>query len=231
MIRAVFFDLDDTLIDAMQCHLEANAKTFRKFEISYSEIKKKIEGKDYLGMRLIEILKDMRDAVGVTEKVLPLKTLVSSREKIFLKLVNQKATLYPGARHALTNAQENGATIAVVSSGTQAFIACALKKFNLDRYVDFVVGEEDVKRGKPFPDVYEKAYRLLPKDLNISKQDCLVVEDSANGIKSAKTAGLKTVFVPSKWNSKKVRADWRLKSLKDFNLMNIGLPSSKIELY
>lgn len=219
MIKAVFFDLDETLIDAMECHLEANARAFDLFGLSYSEIDKKTEDKDYLGKRMNEILEDMRNSVGIREEKLPIKKLASTREKIFLELVIEKARLYPGAEQAIKNAKGKRAIIAIVSSGTHRYIQSALKKFQLAKYVDFIVGEEDVQRGKPYPDVYNKAFSLLPKNKKITKTECLVVEDAKNGVKAAKAAGLKVLFVPARFTSKnEIDFDWEIKTLKEFDL-------------
>src|SRR5436309_8499488 len=97
MIKAVFFDLDETLIDAMNCHLEANAKAFAQYGIDYKEVERRTETHDFLGKRMNEILKIMRDAMTISEQEIPLQSLMRSREDFFLELVKQKAALLSGA--------------------------------------------------------------------------------------------------------------------------------------
>jgi len=59
----------------------------------------------------------------------------------------------------------------------------------------------------------------LPKKLNIKKSETLVVEDSINGVKAAQAAKLKVLFIPSKYTTDTIKADYQLSSLKKFNLI------------
>ena len=65
MIKAVFFDLDDTLIDAMDCHIKANEKAFTHFGISYALVEERTKDNDFLGKILeYQVISDMKD-VGI----------------------------------------------------------------------------------------------------------------------------------------------------------------------
>jgi beta-phosphoglucomutase len=216
MIRAIFFDLDDTLVDAMDCHIEANKKAFESFDVSYQEIENNIKDVDFLGLRVSEVLEIMRDVSGKSNNQLPLNKLIKKREKIFLSLVKQNAKLLPGAKKAIIDSSKNFEVVAVVSSGTREFVTLSLKRFGLLKHIKFIVSAEDVRKGKPNPECYIKAFKRLPKNLQIQKEECLVVEDSVNGIKAAKKAGLKTLLVPSKYNLKKTKADITISSLNEF---------------
>ncbi|MBU0619247.1 HAD family phosphatase [Patescibacteria group bacterium] len=218
MIKAVFFDLDETLIDASLCHSEASRMAFKKFDINYDEAKEKTQNCDFCGMRIIDIIAARLKALKIPEQQAPLKKIAAERERIFLKLVTQKAKLLPGARQALVKAKVGTETVAVVSSGTRKYIKLALKQFKLEKYVDFIVGSKDVKRGKPFPDCYQQAYQQLRPKQNIKKNEVLVVEDSANGVKAAKTAGLKILLVSLIKQRLDIKPDWQLVSLEKFDM-------------
>lgn len=220
MIRAVFFDLDETLVDAMACHLQASRQAFAQFALDYDQACKLSSGYNSLGRRINEILEFRRNILGVNQATLPLKKLTTARENIFLKCVSQKAKLLPGARQAVIHARKNSAIVAVTSSGTRKYINLCLKKFNLQPYIDFIVGEQDVNQGKPHPEIYNQAFSLIPKKLNIKKSQCLVIEDSVNGAKAAQAANFKVVFIPSKYTRGIIKADYQLSSLKQFNLTN-----------
>jgi len=219
MIKAVFFDLDETLVDAMSCHLLASHKAFAFFDLDYDQAKQNTPEFNSMGRRINDILEVRRNALNIDEKTLPLKKLCQVREDIFLKCISQKVKLFPGARQAIIHAKKYTDIVAITSSGTRKYINLCLKKFNLKLYIDFIVGEQDVKRGKPFPDIYLKAFNLLPKKLNIKKPETLVVEDSINGVKAAQAAKLKVLFVPSKYTTGTIKADYQLSSLKKFNLI------------
>ncbi|MFC1627356.1 HAD family hydrolase [Patescibacteria group bacterium] len=218
MIRAVFFDLDETLIDAIKCHSFATRKAFEFFNLDYQAAKKKNPNYDGWGRRIIEILETRRNDLNVNESILPIKKLAQKREQLFLQCVQKNAKFYPGALQAIKNARKNADIVAITSSGTKKYINLCLDKFKFKKKIDFIVGEEDVQKGKPHPEIYSKAFSLLPKKLKIKKQECLVIEDSVNGVKAAKAAQLKVLFIPSNCFQNTIKADWQLSSLKDFNL-------------
>ena len=217
MIKAVFFDLDETLIDADYCHSRASRQAFKHFDLDYDQAKQNSLDFDTLGRRINDILEVRRNALGITEKQVSLNNLCQFRQKTFLNCVKQKAFLFPGAVNAVKQARSKAKIVAITSSGTRKYIKLALQLFKLGQYIDFIIGEQDVSKGKPDPEIYQKAFSLIPKDLNIKKSETLVVEDSINGVKAGKKAGLKVAFVPSKYTQGTIKADYHLKSFKNFH--------------
>jgi len=218
MIKAVFFDLDDTLIDSFKYHRKASREAFTSIGVDYNKISN-IARKNYnfMGMRVIEILIILKNIAGISEKEFPLSKLSKIREEIFLEYVKNDVELLPGAEKALKLSKKNFEITGIVSSGTTKYINLFLKRFNLKDYIDIVVSGNDIKKGKPSPDCYLKAYQLLPHKLKIKKSECLVVEDALNGIKAAQAAKLKTLLIPYKNSKEKVNSDWRMNSLNNFN--------------
>lgn len=76
--------------------------------------------------------------------------------------------------------------LAVASSSSVYNINLVLKAIKLERYFSLIVSGEQVLRNKPFSDIYLKTAELL----NLTPEECIVVEDSTNGVKSAKGAGM-----------------------------------------
>ncbi len=141
----------------------------------YAKIEEKTKDHDFLGKRMNDILQTMRDAMEISEDQLLLTTLTSKRQEFFLDLVKHEAQLLPEALEAVQYSKKKGKIVAITSSGTSKYINLTLDIFKLRPYVDFIVGEEYVQRGKPFPDIYEKAYLMLPKVTQITKEECLVI--------------------------------------------------------
>jgi len=79
-----------------------------------------------------------------------------------------------------------GIPLAVASSSVKKVVDIILQKTGLKEYFSFIVTSADVEDGKPAPDIYLHTASLL----NVKPEDCLVVEDSFNGIKAAKSAGM-----------------------------------------
>src|SRR5262249_41705857 len=83
--------------------------------------------------------------------------------------------------------------LAVASSSNRPVIDAVLRRSGLLRFFEATVSSEEVERGKPSPDVYLEAARRL----HLSPQACAAVEDSANGLRSAHSAGLRVLAIPN----------------------------------
>ncbi|MFA6532826.1 MAG: HAD family phosphatase [Patescibacteria group bacterium] len=221
MIRAVFLDLDDTLVDSLKLHLTANRLAFEKFGYNYDLIQDKTKNVDFMGRRVSDILIIKRDAFGISEKELPAKKLIETRENIFIEEVKKETVMLPGAVSLLKTLKEKNIITAIVSSGSKKYINIILDKFNLKELVDFIISGDEVEKGKPDPECYQKAFQYLNKNYGKhDKNECLVVEDTENGVISANKSHLKVLLVPSKHSvlPKKVKPDYQIRTLKDFDI-------------
>src|SRR5476651_2654866 len=114
MFKAIFFDLDETLIAVMNEHKEANRKVFASYGIDFSIVEAQTKGHDFLGKRVKEVLETMRNTIGETESSLPLNLLVEKRQDFFLELVQLNGTPLPGAKQAIKKAKAHGMIVAIV---------------------------------------------------------------------------------------------------------------------
>lgn len=198
MIKAVFFDLDETLIDGTPCHLEAGVRAFSEWNMDYA-VARKLTG-SFNGIRMSEILAVRRDALGLNEHDVPIDALMAARVHHYLDLIPTHVQLMPGARAAMEAASGLGAVVVVVSSEVTVCIHAVLRQFNLDGLVTYVIGGDEVERGKPAPDCYELAFARLQALGSAAKAECLAVEDSEAGGRAALAAGLPLCLVPSPFN-------------------------------
>lgn len=213
-LRAVFFDLDETLVDAGPCFHEANRRAFAAFQMDYDEAFRRTGS--FYGFRVIEILARRRDAMGLTEADAPAATLFAMREDLYIQLLPGMIELLPGAREAVTAVHEAGLTSAVVSSASRRCIAAVLEHFELRQAVTFLVGGDELEVGKPHPDPYELAFRRLSALTSASKTGCLVVEDSVAGFQSARAAALPVCLVPLHPPDVPLDPEYQLASLTEF---------------
>ncbi len=98
----------------------------------------------------------------------------------------------PGAEKLLSYLKDNGYKIALATATAPERTQSYLKRLGLYNYFDEIVCASMVKRGKPEPDIY----LFAAEKLGLAPQECIALEDSQNGIKSASKAGCKTVMVP-----------------------------------
>ncbi len=107
---------------------------------------------------------------------------------------------------------------AVVSSSSHHWVDGWLEKLGLMPHFDTTVCRGDAARIKPAPDLFLEAARQL----GIDPRDCLVIEDSMNGLLSAHEAGMKVIAVPNQLTRVLdfSRADWVLESLESLEIFN-----------
>lgn len=116
--------------------------------------------------------------------------VIEKRTERYRKRVADGSSVPDDAREAVRYAAER-VPVGVVSGAARAEIEPVLAAAGLDEHVSFVVAAEDVERGKPYPDGYERAIGLL----EVPPSDILVVEDTEAGVAAAKAAGVRALAV------------------------------------
>lgn len=187
MLKAVIFDLDGLLVDSTPVQEEA----FRLFVEGHGKIY--LPGtKGQSGKRIIDILREYKDLYNLPES---LNDLYRERQQIYFQLVKEKLELFPGVLPLLVKLKQRGLGLALATSGDRDYVRVLFRKYRmLADYFSVVVTSEDVVRGKPYPDVFQKA--LI--QLGVKPEETVVLEDSVNGILAAKAAGIQTICVPNK---------------------------------
>src|SRR5437870_5138342 len=142
MLKGVFFDLDETLIDADGCHREASRRAFAAFGMDWDAALTRTG--TFFGRRMREILEARRNALGVDESTAPLDALLALRWEHYVNLFPAGVCLLPGAPEAVASVSDHGAVAAIVSSSARATIALTIEHYGLSRLVSFVVGGDDV---------------------------------------------------------------------------------------
>lgn len=216
--RACFFDLDDTLIDAMDCHHKANFETFTLYGLDYEDIlaKSLAQGWDPMGQRLLDIFQHLHKVAGLSGSSVTVDELLAVRSDKFLYHVEHEAKLLPGAKQSIEYAKQAGCITAITTSGKKNYLELVMKKFGFNNIVDFCLTAEDVSLGKPDPEIYNKAHERANAIQTLSKQQCLVIEDSVNGAMSAVKAEIPVCFVPLFSYRGEVQYVLQLKNLLEF---------------
>ncbi len=132
-----------------------------------------------------------------------------------LLLMKNETKLLPGVEKVMKLYQTKGIKMCIASSSYLVLIEAIVQKFGLNKYIDKVFSGEFEKFGKPHPAIFLTA----AKHYNILPGNCLVFEDSVNGVKAAKAAEMYCVAVPCEEQCEFEEfktADLKLKSLVDF---------------
>ena len=209
--KAIIFDMDGTLIDSEPLHLLAYQELLEQFEHVWTAQ----DNREFLGRTDFDVCKAMVSKFNLS---LTARQLVERKEHVLQELVEKNAHPRPGVLEILNAAAELKVPMAVASSATLATIAFTIDALGIRKYFSTLSSGEEVSSGKPDPAVF----LLAAQRLKVPAQNCLVVEDTLNGIKAAKAAGMYCVAVPCEATSHEDHslADCRLQSLTELNLQN-----------
>ena len=183
---AVIFDFDGLLADTEFISLKVYQELLKDFGIPFTE---ETYSREYSGHREEENVQRFLDTYDLPwnfdqtlEKVYELEA------QILAKGVNLKK----GAKNLLTYLQREGIPIALATSSVESRARMILDSNGILSLFDHLVFAKDVKRSKPYPDIFLKAC----SDLNVLPENCLVLEDSEAGIEAASRAGIPVICIP-----------------------------------
>jgi HAD superfamily hydrolase (TIGR01509 family) len=185
VIEVVVFDLDGVLVDSEHVWDEVRQRLAEERGGRWHDQ----ASRDMMGMSSIEWSRYMHDVIGLAEPP----------EEINAEVVRRLVAVYREELPLLDGAVEAVETLAarwplgLASSSNRELIDLVLRVSGLERWFAATVSSEEVPRGKPAPDVYLEAARRL----GVAAERCAAVEDSENGIRSAKSAGMRVVAVPN----------------------------------
>jgi HAD superfamily hydrolase (TIGR01509 family) len=224
MLAALIFDLDGTLADTEETHRQAFNAAFIEFALwwdwsppLYASLLKVSGGKE----RLRHYIGTLRVPAAERERLLAIVTaLHDTKTRIYTELlVRGQRPFRPGVLPLLRAARAAGLKLAIASTTTSANVD-ALLQANLrearDLAFDAIACGDQVPAKKPAPDIY----RLVLASLRLPAEACIAFEDSLNGLRAAKAAGLVTVVTPSRWTAEEdfAGADLVLPSLEALEL-------------
>ena len=220
MIQAVFFDFNGVIIDDEPLHLKAYTEALAEEGVELTE-------GDYfqsLGMDDVTFVRAAFERVGRELSDDVLMSVMASESAKHRALVERELPLSPGVV-TFVKALSRRYPLGVVSMATRDGIDYGLGRAGLAPYFNVVVSAGDVTACKPDPCCYTKALELLnarrgqAQVLPVAPAECLVIEDSPPGIRSARAAGMRTLGVTNTVPERALRgagADAVTRSLADW---------------
>jgi HAD superfamily hydrolase (TIGR01509 family) len=185
VIEGVVFDLDGLLLDSEQLWDTAREQLVRERGGRWHDQAQR----DMMGMSSVEWARYMHDELGLREPPEEISAEVVRRMK---GLYRERLPVLPGAREAVERIAARW-PLALASSSNRELIDLALELMAVEHLFHATVSSEEVARGKPAPDVYLEAARRL----GIDPSHAAAIEDSHNGIRSAKVAGMRVIAIPN----------------------------------
>ena len=179
MIKAIITDFDGTLVDTFEANYQAYKLSFERY---YSEIGIKLSREQYrqcFGLRFDAFM----DVMGISD------------DSLRKKLREEKARIYPmcfkdlipntSLISFLRNLKSSGILLAIASTARKENLMNALNYLQLAEMFDLIIAGEQVKEGKPNPEIYLTSMQQL----GVSPQDTLIFEDSEVGLLAAEASG------------------------------------------
>jgi HAD superfamily hydrolase (TIGR01509 family) len=183
--EAVVFDLDGILIDSEHVWDDVRQELAEERGGRWHDE----ASRDMMGMSSPEWSRYMHDVIGLPETPEEINAEVVRRME---SLYRERLPLIPGAAEAVERLAARW-SLGLASSSNRELIDFTLDVSGLGRWFDATVSSEEVPRGKPAPDVYLEAARRL----SARPDRCAAVEDSENGILSARAAGMRVIAIPN----------------------------------
>ncbi|MEZ4875893.1 MAG: HAD family phosphatase [Flavobacteriaceae bacterium] len=181
MLKAVLFDMDGVIVDTEPLHRKSYFQMFSEMQLDVSEALYT----SFTGQSTIEICTTLVEAFHLSATP---QTLVASKRKHFKHLFenDDSLELLPGVLELIQDYHRNGLTLVLASSASMENINRIFDRFDLHRYFTAKLSGADLKKSKPHPEIFEKAAQAA----GYAPHECLVIEDSTNGIAAAKAAGI-----------------------------------------
>ncbi len=183
MLKAVIFDMDGVLIDSEPFHLTVNEKIFADLGINLGEE----EYLSFIGTTHKDMWSTIKERYNLPQSVPELVNMQVSGNINYIK--NEEIEEIKGISGLLSKIASENIKIGIASSSPTKVIELAINKLGISDYFSAIVGGEEIDRGKPSPDIFLKA----AKRLNTEPSECIVIEDSKNGVLAAKAAGMKCI--------------------------------------
>lgn len=201
-IKACIFDLDGTLVDSMWMWPEIDKEYLGRFGIEYDDnLKNEIDG-----ISFHETAVYFKNKFGISDSI---EKICKDWEDMAYDKYKNEVKEKCGCQKFLEQLKSKGIKMGIATSNKRSMVDVVLESLGMKNFFEVITTSDEVKKGKPAPDVYLTTAKLL----NVEPKHCLVFEDVVAGIIAGKSAGMKVCAVEDDF-TREVRQ--RKKELSDY---------------
>tara|TARA_B100002019_G_scaffold219193_1_gene191819 strand:- start:48 stop:689 length:642 start_codon:yes stop_codon:yes gene_type:complete len=205
MIKGVIFDMDGTIVDSLPYHHEAWRIFFEENKIEdFSEKLKKYKGGGTLDL--------MKAVYGDIYSLEELKKMSDDKEVIFREIY--KGNIFPiyGFIEFLEELKSKNILVGLASNAIKLNVDLTLMELGIYDQFNSIISGDEVNYGKPNPEMFNKTVN----NFNINKANCLIFEDSLEGVQAANNADIKVIGVTSSNSSDILKNAGCIESIEDY---------------
>ncbi len=206
-LKAVIFDLDGTLIDSMSIWKDVDIVYLKRrgIEVTPDLFTDMPEGNSFS-----ELAVYVKSRFNLPDSI---ETICSEWTQMVMEHYERVIGLRHGVLELLQFLKKKDILMAIGTSNSLELTSAVLTNNNIYDYFQVIISGDTHLRGKPFPDIFIKA----ASSLGLNSEECLVIEDTLVGVRSAKTAGMRVIAIQEPESDN----DWlKIKEAADFAVMD-----------
>ena len=205
-IKACIFDLDGTLVDSMWMWPEIDKEYLGRFGIEYDDnLKNEIDG-----ISFHETAVYFKNKFGISDSI---EKICKDWEDMAYDKYKNEVKEKRGCQKFLEQLKSKGIKMGIATSNKRSMVDVVLESLGMKNFFEVITTSDEVKKGKPAPDVYLTTAKLL----NVEPKHCLVFEDVVAGIIAGKSAGMRVCAIEDDF-TKEVRQ--KKKELSDYYIVD-----------
>ena len=212
MLKAIIFDLDGTLVDSLPYHHESWRIFFKNNNLEEHDFSEVL--KEYKGGGTLELMTSVFGDMYTKDE---LKKMTDDKEIIFRDIYKSKIYPIEGLIKFLDNLKENNILLSIGSNAIRKNVLMTIEELGITGYFSSIICGDEVSKGKPDPEMYLKTLSNLKMD----KNECIIFEDSIEGVTAAKNAGIKSIGVTSSQSSEILKSFGAFKTINDYTEISL----------
>ena len=212
MLKAIIFDLDGTMVDSLPYHHESWRIFFKNNNLEENDFTEIL--KEYKGGGTLELMTSVFGNIYTKEE---LEKMTNDKEVIFRDIYKSKIYPIEGLKKFLDNLKESNISLSIGSNAIRKNVIMTIEELGITNYFSSIICGDEVSKGKPDPEMYIKTL----SNLKVNKDECVIFEDSIEGVEAGKNADIKVIGVTSSQSSEILKSVGAFKTINDYTRINV----------